>query len=203
MAATQAGTAEDSRAFWTTLALGALVPILAIALADFFRIDLASELHLRIDTALLGVIATAPPFAFLLWIMRSRSPSLVAFREAQMEFFRMIGFAFTPLRILLLSLAAGVGEELLFRGVFQIVGERHFGIIAAIIVPNLLFGALHARSLFYATAAALVGTYLGLIFWISGSLAVAIIAHTLYDLLALEWTRRLLRRQRISDASER
>ncbi|NJO53864.1 MAG: CPBP family intramembrane metalloprotease, partial [Bacteroidales bacterium] len=148
-----------------TLALGALTPILAIALAGSFGIDLASLLNLRIDTALLGVIATAPPFAFLIWIMRSRAPRLVAFREAQMEFFRTIGFDFTLPRILLLSLAAGIGEELLFRGVFQIIGERHLPIIAAIIAPNILFGALHARSLIYAVAAAIVGTYLGLIFW--------------------------------------
>jgi len=46
--------------------------------------------------------------------------------------------------LLLLSIAAGVGEELLFRGVLFRVLEESFGTLAALAVSAALFGLMHA-----------------------------------------------------------
>ncbi len=42
----------------------------------------------------------------------------------------------------------------------------------------------------YAVIAAVVGLYLGLMFWGTQSLTAPIITHTFYDFIAFEWTRR-------------
>lgn len=188
---------DDRRAFWTTLALGALIVPASIAVADWVSIDPYARMGARLDAVAVGVLATAPMLALLVLIMKTRWPPISAFRQSQIEFFGDIGFAFTRLRVALLAVVAGVGEELLFRGVLQTAAEQHLPLAAAIILPNILFGALHARSLIYALVAGIVGIYLGVVFWLSGNLVAAMIAHGLYDLIALEWTRRILLRRAI------
>lgn len=180
--------------------MGALVAPVAFVLASLVSVDLLSLLSPRPAALAAGAAATAPLLAFLVWFMRSQWRPVSEFRRSQIKFFSEIGFRFTRLRNVLLSLVAGVGEELLFRGVLQTLAERQFPILAAIVIPNILFAALHARTPLYALAAGLVGIYLGALFWMTESLAAAIIAHGLYDLVALEWTRRILGRPSMSSS---
>ena len=182
----------DARAVWTTFAFGALVIGAAQACAVLSSIDLLALLRPTPVALLAGFAATAPLAALLAWLMASRLQSIERFRRSQIEFFVNIGFRFTPFRNLMLAMVAGVGEELLFRGVFQTVADLALPTTIAIIAPNLLFGALHARTLLYAVVAGAVGIYLGALFWATDSLAAPIITHALYDFIALEWTRRRL-----------
>ena len=90
---------------------------------------------------------------------------------------------------LMISLAAGIGEELLFRGYCQ-AALAHWcdfpgGIWLALAVASLLFGACHWVSSAYALVAAAMGLVLGGLFLATGSLVAPIIAHGLYDFLAL------------------
>lgn len=178
--------------------MGALVAPAAFILAGLLSIDLLSLISPQLTAATAGVVATAPLIALLVLFMRSQWRPIADFRQSQIEFFSEIGFRFTPLRNALLSVVAGAGEELMFRGVLQTLAERHFPVFAAVVIPNILFAALHARTPLYALAAGLVGIYLGALFSITGSLAAPIIAHGLYDLVALEWTRRVLMRSSLS-----
>jgi membrane protease YdiL (CAAX protease family) len=84
-----------------------------------------------------------------------------------------------------LSLLAGIGEESLFRGVFQGLFIRWFGILPALIVPSVIFGLLHLITPTYAILAALMGIYLGCWVLFADNLLVAVIAHALYDFVAL------------------
>jgi uncharacterized protein len=97
-----------------------------------------------------------------------------------------------------ISLLAGVGEELLFRGVFQAAIVEwsgnflpHSPVCAAVgdwlavIVVAIVFGMMHAVNVAYAILAALMGLYLGWLWMATGNLAVPIVAHALYDFLAL------------------
>lgn len=92
-----------------------------------------------------------------------------------------------------LSLLAGVGEELLFRGVIQIVLTDWLNAPIAILLTALLFGLAHAISRAYFIMATLMGLYMGLIFLWSGNLLLPILIHALYDWLAigyyLRWRR--------------
>ncbi len=103
----------------------------------------------------------------------------------------------------LLSIVAGIGEELLFRGVLQTALDRHFPVLVAIALPSFLFGALHARTLFYAVAAGIAGAYFGILFWGTGSLFAPIVTHAAYDYIALEWARRAIAEQRTSSQNGR
>ncbi|MEZ5921490.1 MAG: CPBP family intramembrane glutamic endopeptidase [Parvularculaceae bacterium] len=187
---------KDARAFWLTFIVGSLMVPIAIGLAAFLKVDLAVMLKGGIADAGYGVAATIPLLVFLAWFARTELGVMKRFRDSQIEFFSNIGFEFTNLRIVLLAIVAGVGEELLFRGALQGAAMRTMPLSLAIILPNIIFGILHARTLLYALIAALIGVWLGLVAHITAGLIAPIIAHGLYDLVAFDYTRRELRRWR-------
>jgi hypothetical protein len=94
----------------------------------------------------------------------------------------------TMLDLVLISAAAGVGEELLFRGVAQGGIEQVTGSPwLAIIIASVLFGVAHPISTTYAVLAALIGVYLGWLMVATDNLLVPIITHGAYDFAALEY----------------
>ena len=94
------------------------------------------------------------------------------------------------LDLAVISALAGLGEEMLFRGVVQqavadwVDGER--GIWVGLALAALLFGLVHMITPTYAVLAGLIGLYLGWI-WIATdrNLLVPIVTHAAYDFLAL------------------
>jgi membrane protease YdiL (CAAX protease family) len=92
----------------------------------------------------------------------------------------------------LISVAAGVGEEMLFRGVFQAALGRWLGAAWGWGATSVLFGLLHPITPGYILLAALLGAYLGALWSLSGNLLTAMVAHALYDFFALWY---LLRKQ--------
>jgi membrane protease YdiL (CAAX protease family) len=84
------------------------------------------------------------------------------------------------------SICAGVGEELFFRGVLQ----TEFGIVVASICFSLLhFGFSASKYLFVCLLYIAIGFYFGIICIINQSLWVPIIAHVAYDFIALIYIR--------------
>lgn len=94
----------------------------------------------------------------------------------------------------LISVAAGVGEEMLFRGVIQGALTRWIGPGAAVVAAGAVFGLLHPVSIAYVVLAGLLGAYLGLVWLASGNLLAVIVAHAVYDFVALVVILRDLRR---------
>ena len=93
--------------------------------------------------------------------------------------------------LLLLSLAAGFGEEMLFRGVLQdwlanLLGGD-VGFWGALVLVSLLFGLCHWLTTAYAVFAFMISLYLGMVYWVSGSLLSVVVAHAAYDFVALLW----------------
>jgi membrane protease YdiL (CAAX protease family) len=100
--------------------------------------------------------------------------------------------------VLSLSLAAGAGEELLFRGWLQeslcsqwsSVGAM--GVVASIVISSMVFGIAHPLSLGYVVIASLLGVVLGVAFWCTENLLLVIIAHATYDaVLMLTFVRQM------------
>lgn len=99
----------------------------------------------------------------------------------------------TVAQLALLSLAAGFGEETLFRGLLQAglaVGlGPPFGPWVGLLVASLVFGLAHWVSRDYAVLAFLVSVYLGLLLIGTGQILVPLVAHAVYDFVALLYLR--------------
>jgi membrane protease YdiL (CAAX protease family) len=83
-----------------------------------------------------------------------------------------------------LSVAAGVGEELAYRGYSIPILATLLGVPAAVAVTSVVFGILHGyQGLLGMVRTTLMGGILAWGFLASGSLIPAVVAHTLIDLL--------------------
>src|SRR5436190_10488314 len=89
------------------------------------------------------------------------------------------------LNLVLVAVFAGVGEELFFRGVLQRLFIKLFkNAWLGILVTAFIFSAIHLQ--FYGFIPRFIlGVLLGLLYWYSGSLWPAIIAHFAYDAFAV------------------
>lgn len=90
----------------------------------------------------------------------------------------------TPIEIVVISLLAGIGEEVFFRGGMQ----QQWGLVVA----SVLFGVCHIggrATLPLGLWAACTGALLGGLAMATGGLAAPIVAHAAYDALALSYLR--------------
>ncbi len=89
------------------------------------------------------------------------------------------------LNLLMIAVLPAIGEELLFRGLFQRLFHEWFGNIhLAILVAGFLFGAMHLQ--FYGILPRVVlGILFGYLFYWSGSLWIPIFAHFLNNAVAV------------------
>jgi membrane protease YdiL (CAAX protease family) len=92
----------------------------------------------------------------------------------------------TILDLALIAALAGLGEEMLFRGVAQSGIEGLSGSAwMALALASLLFGLAHPITLAYAVLAGLIGVYLGWLLLATDNLLVPIVTHAAYDFAAL------------------
>jgi uncharacterized protein len=138
-----------------------------------------------VEDAVLGVVATVP----MLGLFRFGQVWPVGPFRSIKRFFdeeaRPILSGCTWPDLALLSVAAGVGEEMLFRGVFQGVLSRWLEPGLGWGAASLLFGLLHPITPGYILIASVMGAYLGGIWLWNGNLLTVMIAHALYDFIAL------------------
>jgi membrane protease YdiL (CAAX protease family) len=156
---------------------------------DFSRWSSLAEAGPQLQAAGYGLIATGPLLLALWTIDRVPLAPLRSLRRIAEELLPQMFAGASVLQLAVVSLAAGVGEELLFRGLVQGGLSRLIGDPAgpwiALAVASLLFGVCHWLNTTYAVAAALAGLYFGLLFWLTGSLWTPLVAHAAYDFLAL------------------
>lgn len=143
--------------------------------------------------AVRGVLAALPMLGMLLLAMRwPIGPFARVQRFFEEELIPLLGGR-PPSDLALVAVAAGLGEEMLFRGALQGAFTRWLGTWPALAASAILFGLLHPITPFYVLIAGLLGAYLGAVWIASGNLLVVIVAHAFYDFLALLL---LLRRSR-------
>jgi uncharacterized protein len=135
--------------------------------------------------AALGVAASLPLLLFFWLCLRGPAAPLERIRRIVKEFIRPLFLDWTLAELALLSLLAGVGEELLFRGVLQGALTQWLGLGLGLAAASVVFGLLHALTPAYAVLATLMGAYLGAVWAATANLLVVIIAHGLYDFIVL------------------
>jgi membrane protease YdiL (CAAX protease family) len=171
-----------------------------IIFAVFFEAGLAPF------SLLLGWLLGHPPLAGFVWSARDAAWGAIAALPLIALFLAMLRWPVGPLakvkefceeeivplfdesdwsELALISLSAGVGEEMLFRGVLQASLMGWFGMGVGLALASILFGVLHPISISYIIIAGLLGLYLGGIWIYNGNLLTVMVTHALYDLAAL------------------
>lgn len=108
----------------------------------------------------------------------------------QMRFLHSFACSYSWPTLVTLSILAGFGEELLFRGVVQGWLTERFGAVIALATAATLFGLVHFLSFAYFVIATFLGVVLGLAYFWSESLLLTMVWHGVYDLVALYCLRR-------------
>lgn len=171
----------------TMLGMQAGIVLLALVLGMIFRLDLLGDLDFSLAALNRGVLGTVP-LLLGVWALATTAWAWVEELTKIMREFVVPLFAKAPAGTLfMVALLAGVGEELLFRGVVQGGLDGVLGPWPALVVASLLFGAMHALTRAYFIVATLMGFYLGLVYLWSGNLLVPILVHFLYDWIVLRY----------------
>jgi membrane protease YdiL (CAAX protease family) len=132
-----------------------------------------------------GVTACVPMLAlFLLCVYWPVGP-LRGIKRLTDEILRPLFAECSVLDLAVLSLLAGFGEELLFRGALQGALSRWWGPATGLVAASAVFGLLHWLSAAYALLVMLMGLYLGGWWLATDNLLVVIVAHGMYDFFAL------------------
>jgi len=101
-----------------------------------------------------------------------------------------------PMELIAISIAAGVGEELLVRGwlmawwIGPLESATPVRLAVALIGSALVFGLMHPVTPIYVVLATLMGIYLGWVVIWTENLLIAIVAHAAYDSVQLLDSRR-------------
>lgn len=168
--------------------------VAALILAWLFGVSLWEQLTENLDDLLpalvRGCLATLPMLVLFGLLFRSRWPPFRRLRRQVRQLVRYLIQDASTLDIAALAIVAGLGEELLFRGVIQSLVIRWTTPDVGLGVASLLFGLAHAISRTYFVLATAVGAYLGWLALHYGEIMTPITTHALYDFCVLWWISR-------------
>lgn len=175
---------RDRRLLWLAIAGEGVLAVVGIVWARLAGYPLVLG---PIGPALLAGAASALGIAVVqYWLLRMAPDAgpVRALRRLYREILAPL-FAHVSLAdILIISTLAGIGEELLFRGAWQAA----FGPVIA----SVAFGLCHIGSrgtIVLGAWAAIVGGYFSWLTWATAGLLAPILAHALYDAIALSYIR--------------
>lgn len=151
---------------------------MAVALSGIYFTGL--DLSLWSDSAVkdigIGLIGALLNFAVVFWWIRSNTFAGETLRNHCRDLFPVFN-RYGALQLVVISLAAGVCEELLFRGFLQ----QWLGLLVA----SLIFALLHYASFIYFAGTLLMGLALGICYQKTSSLLSVMTWHAVYDLLVV------------------
>lgn len=136
------------------------------------------------EAVLYGVPGALATYVFLLLLTRN-SRLFPDDLSSQMQALYKFASSFRWPVLVALSILAGVGEELLFRGAIQGWLLQYTGPWTAVLAASVLFGLVHYMSFTYFVVATGLGLLLGAVYQLSGSLELVMVWHAVYDMLAL------------------
>ncbi len=149
-------------------------------LASLFSNNSLVVKHPTLELLIVSVFLTIPPLILLLLYVAPstrKSQPIKRLLSRVQPLIESLILKSNWWQLLLVSLSAGVGEEILFRGFLQEKTNIYFA--------SVMFGLLHWISFTYAVFATLMGLYLGWLMNHYDSLFVPIVVHALYDFMAL------------------
>jgi membrane protease YdiL (CAAX protease family) len=181
--------------------------LVALALAWLFGVSVR-ELIPQTGSPLVaaifrGVIVALAMLVVFFWMVHS---SRAAVRELRQQVESLIGQMFPAGSVAqfgLVALLAGVGEELLFRGVIQTLLSQWTTPVAGLLITSILFALAHALSKLYFFLALIIGLCFGWLVYQYNDLLAPMVAHSLYDFVALVYLSRTSRLRLSEDNAPR
>jgi membrane protease YdiL (CAAX protease family) len=137
-----------------------------------------------------GLLATLPMLVVFWLLVNSNWPMMRQLREQVQWLIDQMFPSRSLAQFATVAVLAGVGEELLFRGAVQSILANWTTPVIGLIITGLLFGLAHALSKLYFLFAVVVGVFLGWLTLRYNDLVAPMVAHGLYDFLALTYLSR-------------
>lgn len=159
--------------------------LLALFLISAAGMDPRPGFEPSVSATFLALLLCLPMLAALYLTSRTDWPPLARLRREMDEKVRPIFANCKPIDLLIISLCAGVAEELFFRGWLQTLLVARLGLLVGICLAGLLFGLAHYLSREYALYAFITGLYLGALYHWTGNLYLLMVVHAFYDFVAL------------------
>lgn len=159
---------------------------LAVALAGIFFLGvevsvLGSSGFAELGIGLFGAVLS---YAAALCLTRSKTTFGATLRGHCRDLHSLFS-GYTALQIVLVSFAAGICEELLFRGFLQPWLSQLSTPLLGLLGASAAFALLHYASFTYFAATLAVGLILGISYRLTESLLCVVTWHGVYDLLAI------------------
>lgn len=186
MNATASDAAEARRWFQFACLCEFALGVVAAVIGEWFGLPWRA-VRWDLGAAAWSIGGTVPLLIVFAWLLKTRWKPITRITDTLDRIARPIFRQWSWLQLAMVSLLAGVGEELLFRAVAQGGLSQLLGPIWGLAIASAVFGALHCVTPAYGVIAALMGAYLGALWLASGNLLVPIIVHGAYDFIALVW----------------
>lgn len=170
-----------------SLIFEASLGFVAVLLGFITNFNPLNHIHYNTWEVLYAVLISFVLFGLFIGITKLNWKPLMDIRK-QLEVTLLPLFKdFNWLDIALISILAGVCEELAFRGWIEGFSQQYLSVIGAFFLTNILFGLAHFITPLYALIAFLIGSLLSLTTWYWDNLLGAMVIHSVYDFLALAW----------------
>lgn len=166
-------------------AQAATFTILGVLLWSYSDRPISSFVRLDLMDALYGVALALLLWAFALVTYKIWPEFTERMARAQFKNFEFLDGSFPFGAIVLLSICAGVGEEALFRGGLQTAIGDVISVHLAIIISSALFALIHLAKPVITVIIFGIGVFFGYVYWLTDSLLLVMVAHTIYDVFAI------------------
>jgi membrane protease YdiL (CAAX protease family) len=171
--------------------------LVALALAWLFSVpvrDLIPQSRAPLLAAVFrGVVVALVMLVIFVWMVHSSRQTLRGLRQQVESLISQMFPSGSLAQFGLVALLAGVGEELLFRGALQTVFSRWTTPVAGLLITSVLFAFAHALSKLYFLLALIIGFCFGWLVYQYNDLVAPMVAHSLYDFVALVYLSRTSR----------
>lgn len=112
----------------------------------------------------------------------------------QSETYRFLGGRLSFAAFVWISICAGVSEEALFRAGLQTLLTDYLGAFAGILLSSIVFALIHLSKPIITALLVGISIVFGVIYWLTNDLLLVMIGHAVYDVFALAYLQREMRR---------
>ena len=182
-----------SRVTLIVLATEAVLAVVGLVGGRWIGTPILADTRVDLRSVALALAATLPLVALTFWSVGLEYPFFARLREVFRKTLLPLFGGVSLIELLLISLLAGIGEEVFFRAFLQGSLARVVDPWLALVLISALFGLVHAVSIGYAIFAGLIGAYLGALLLVTGNLFVPMAVHALFDFVAILLVLRVVR----------